>query len=202
MGLRADVKAWYDYYFPWLPSTRRTSKDVNDLGTNINNAYCDKFDALDAAIAGLGAPSWASVTGKPSFATIATSGLWSDISGKPSFATVATSGAYSDLTGKPTIPTRSSLGFAAAATAITNSATNAPVDCPTNAPTDARTDYGVLAAILGADANSTNAKQNATAANVNSIGAKVNAGFGILNILAGKFNLSLDIYRNNGMLTP
>lgn len=29
---------------------------------------------------------------------------WSDITGKPSFATVATSGAYNDLTGKPTIP--------------------------------------------------------------------------------------------------
>lgn len=30
---------------------------------------------------------------------------WADITGKPTFATVATSGAYADLTGKPTIPT-------------------------------------------------------------------------------------------------
>lgn len=30
---------------------------------------------------------------------------WGDVTGKPSFATVATSGAYSDLSGKPTIPT-------------------------------------------------------------------------------------------------
>jgi hypothetical protein len=30
---------------------------------------------------------------------------WANITGKPSFATVSTSGAYADLTGKPTIPT-------------------------------------------------------------------------------------------------
>ncbi len=30
---------------------------------------------------------------------------WANITGKPTFATVATSGAYADLTGKPTIPT-------------------------------------------------------------------------------------------------
>ena len=30
---------------------------------------------------------------------------WADVSGKPSFATVATSGSYNDLTDKPTIPT-------------------------------------------------------------------------------------------------
>jgi len=36
------------------------------------------------------------------------SGAWADISGKPTFATVATTGAYADLTGKPTIPTLTS----------------------------------------------------------------------------------------------
>mgnify|MGYP003332481833 CR=1 FL=1 len=49
---------------------------------------------------------WASITGKPSFATVATSGAYADLSGKPSLATVATSGAYADLSGKPTIPTK------------------------------------------------------------------------------------------------
>lgn len=84
-------------------------------------------------------PSWASITGKPSFATVATSGLfadlnskpttlagygitdalnssyvpsWSTITGKPTFATVATSGLYSDLTGTPaaySLPTATNL---------------------------------------------------------------------------------------------
>lgn len=34
-----------------------------------------------------------------------TSVAWGDIAGKPTFATVATSGSYNDLTNKPTIPT-------------------------------------------------------------------------------------------------
>jgi len=33
---------------------------------------------------------------------------WNDVTGKPSFATVATSGAYGDLSGRPTIPTLTS----------------------------------------------------------------------------------------------
>ena len=49
-------------------------------------------------------PSWSNISGKPNFATVATSGSYSDLSNKPSLATVATSGKYSDLTGKPTIP--------------------------------------------------------------------------------------------------
>jgi len=36
--------------------------------------------------------------------TALTAVTWSTLTGKPSFATVATTGAYSDLTGKPTIP--------------------------------------------------------------------------------------------------
>lgn len=76
--------------------------------------------------------SWSSITGKPAFATIATSGLYSDltgqptnlssftngpgyitvvpaqawvsITGKPSFGLAATSNLYSDLTGLPSIP--------------------------------------------------------------------------------------------------
>ena len=62
--------------------------------------------------------AWTSVTGKPTFATVATSGsyndlsnkptipsatpAWTSITGKPTFATVATSGSYNDLTNKPT----------------------------------------------------------------------------------------------------
>ena len=46
--------------------------------------------------------AYASLTGAPVLATVATSGAYSDLSGTPSLATVATSGAYSDLSGTPT----------------------------------------------------------------------------------------------------
>jgi hypothetical protein len=44
-------------------------------------------------------PDWGEITGKPSFATVATSGNYSDLSGKPTLF----SGAYADLTGKPAL---------------------------------------------------------------------------------------------------
>lgn len=60
--------------------------------------------------------TWGSLSGKPSFATVSTSGsyndllnrpslfdgTWASLSGKPAFATVATSGLFSDLLSKPT----------------------------------------------------------------------------------------------------
>lgn len=46
----------------------------------------------------LGIADWALAASKPSYS-------WSEVSGKPTFATVATSGKYSDLSGLPTIPT-------------------------------------------------------------------------------------------------
>ena len=48
-----------------------------------------------------------STTGKAASATVADSAnavAWSKVSGKPTFATVATSGSYNDLSNKPTIP--------------------------------------------------------------------------------------------------
>ena len=57
------------------------------------------------------APSWAAITGKPSFAPVATSGAYSDLSGRPALF----SGAYADLTGKPTIPTVTAFNFGAPA---------------------------------------------------------------------------------------
>ncbi len=52
--------------------------------------------------------AWGDVTGKPTLATVATSGSYNDLIDKPTLATVATTGAYSDLTGTPTIPTATS----------------------------------------------------------------------------------------------
>lgn len=57
--------------------------------------------------------TWNDVTGKPTFATVATSGDYDDLIDKPdlsiyaqsaNLATVATTGDYDDLTNKPTIP--------------------------------------------------------------------------------------------------
>ena len=75
--------------------------------------------------------NWENVVGKPTFATVATSGSYNDLADKPTIpaaythpathpasmitglSTVATSGSYADLTNKPTIPT------------VTNDLTNA-----------------------------------------------------------------------------
>jgi hypothetical protein len=62
-------------------------------------------------------PSWAEITGKPTFANVAITGsyddltnkpilfdgTWTSLTGKPTFADVATSGSYTDLINKPTL---------------------------------------------------------------------------------------------------
>ena len=45
--------------------------------------------------------TWSNVSGKPNFATVATSGNYTDLTNKPTLF----SGSYTDLTNKPTIPT-------------------------------------------------------------------------------------------------
>lgn len=65
----------------------------------------------------------------------ATAVTWSTITGKPSFATVATSGSYTDLTNKPTIPTSlptpNSLTFTGATTGTWNGSAAKTVNIPT-----------------------------------------------------------------------
>lgn len=65
----------------------------------------------------------------------ATAVTWSTITGKPSFATVATSGNYNDLTNKPTIPTSlptpNSLTFTGATTGTWNGSAAKTVNIPT-----------------------------------------------------------------------
>ena len=69
---------------------------------------------LNVATAGYadsaGAVAWTSVTGKPAFATVATSGAYADLSGTPTLATVATSGSYVDLLNKPNFATVATSG--------------------------------------------------------------------------------------------
>lgn len=47
---------------------------------------------------------WVSITNKPLFSAVATSGSYTDLSNSPVLASVATSGAYADLSGAPAIP--------------------------------------------------------------------------------------------------
>lgn len=65
----------------------------------------------------------------------ATAVTWSTITGKPSFATVATSGSYNDLSNKPTIPTSlptpNSLTFTGATTGTWNGSAAKTVNIPT-----------------------------------------------------------------------
>ncbi len=58
---------------------------------------------------GITAPpaTWADLSGKPSFATVATSGSYNDLTDKPVLADVATTGSYADLSGTPTLPSAS-----------------------------------------------------------------------------------------------
>lgn len=71
--------------------------------------------AADLASTGFSPPAaWSDVTGKPTFAAVATSGAYTDLSGKPTLF----DGVYASLTGKPTLGT-------AAATAATDYATAA-----------------------------------------------------------------------------
>ena len=44
-------------------------------------------------------PAWANITGKPTFATVATTGAYADLTGKPTLF----SGSYNDLTNKPNL---------------------------------------------------------------------------------------------------
>ena len=106
--------------------------------------------------------NWENVVGKPTFATVATSGSYNDLADKPTIptaythpathpasmitglSTVATSGSYADLTNKPTIPT------------VTNDLTNAlksnydtaythsqATHAPTNAEANVQADWNV-----------------------------------------------------------
>ena len=47
--------------------------------------------------------SYSKLSGRPSLANVATSGLYNDLSGRPSLATVATSGLFNDLNGRPSV---------------------------------------------------------------------------------------------------
>ena len=124
----------WGYEDKYLYITRKEGnvwKDSTDW-EKISAGYADSAGTAGSA----NSVAWSNVSGKPSFATVATSGsytdlsnkptipsktsqltndsgfitgvAWGDVTDKPSFATVATSGSYNDLSNKPSIPSKTS----------------------------------------------------------------------------------------------
>lgn len=93
----------------------RTSLDVDQAGTdnstNVTLSGTPDYITIsgqtitrglvDLANDVTGSLPYASLSGAPSLATVATSGAYADLSGTPTLATVATSGDYDDLINKP-----------------------------------------------------------------------------------------------------
>lgn len=80
----------------------------------VDNSLSLKFNITDTANKWLGVgytPTWVSVSGKPSFATVATSGSYNDLSNKPTIPSAqvnsdwSASSGVSQILNKPTIPT-------------------------------------------------------------------------------------------------
>ena len=77
------------------------STSVTDaLSANMGRVLNEKIENISVDTA------WDDITGKPNFATVATSGNYNDLVNKPNLATVATTGNYNDLSNKPSIPSR------------------------------------------------------------------------------------------------
>ena len=76
---------------------------ANYSGTIGNASHSVSSDSANSV-------AYANVTGKPTFATVATSGSYNDLSNTPSLSTVATSGSYNDLTNKPSLATVATSG--------------------------------------------------------------------------------------------
>ncbi len=115
---------------PTIPSVMTTTEGNTGTATTQRtiNAANLKSIILNHSPAGARPSSWSQVSGKPSFATVATSGSYADLTNKPTIpaaqvqsnwnattgmgvilnkpnlATVATSGSYNDLSNKPSIP--------------------------------------------------------------------------------------------------
>lgn len=79
----------------WFNITSQRAEYLR-FGTGLSKQLVGDYYYLNAS-----AGSWSSLTGKPSFATVATTGDYADLASKPTLAAVASSGLYSDLVGAP-----------------------------------------------------------------------------------------------------
>jgi hypothetical protein len=78
-----------------------SANSVGGVKINGNGLEIDEDGLLRVVGGSGGASSWDEISGKPTFATVATSGSYNDLSNKPALF----SGNYNDLSNKPTIPT-------------------------------------------------------------------------------------------------
>ena len=89
----------------WAVSAISTDTALGSIDVSANGV------ALLASFAGGGGGggpvSWGSVTDKPTFSTVATTGSYTDLIDKPALSDVAESGDYADLTNTPAIPAAS-----------------------------------------------------------------------------------------------
>ena len=90
----------------WAVAAISTDEALGSVSMNAAGValIADVVSTIGGGGGGGGPVAWSDVTGKPSFANVATSGAYADLSGKPALADVATSGLYSDLSGTPSIP--------------------------------------------------------------------------------------------------
>jgi len=102
------------YHWDELSTDADSFPDVvhpTDPDTGLPDTRTGRWKHVDMEVMPQVNADWSAPTGpahilnKPSFATVATTGVYSDLTGKPVLANVATSGSYVDLTNKPTIPT-------------------------------------------------------------------------------------------------
>ena len=89
----------YDIYLPDANGTLALTSDIPTVPTTVSSFTNDAGYITNSALTGYATESWVGQQG------YLTSVAWGDVTGKPTFATVATSGSYNDLSDKPTIPT-------------------------------------------------------------------------------------------------
>lgn len=83
-----------------LRASLRQKQDT--LASGINIKTINGYPILGSGDISVGGETtWDSVTNKPTFATVATTGSYADLVGKPNLAAVAFSGSYNDLLNKP-----------------------------------------------------------------------------------------------------
>ena len=108
-----------------LPNSLPVANQTTLGGIKVGAGLSITADGILSATGGgtVDSVNWENVVGKPTFATVATSGSYNDLTNKPTIptaythpdthpasmitglSTVATSGSYNDLSNKPTIPT-------------------------------------------------------------------------------------------------
>jgi len=106
----AALGGFADMHGKWAVAAISTDEALGSVDMNAAGValIADVVSTIGGGGGGGGGPvAWSDVTGKPTFAAVATSGAYADLTNKPALAAVATSGLYSDLSGTPTIPTAS-----------------------------------------------------------------------------------------------